>query len=686
MNRIQTYFVLVSVIVLLASFQCVAQKFLHPGIDLAQSDLDYMKKQVLTGEQPWKDAFDRLRETTNIDFEVKAFAHVLRGPYGKPNIGGDDLSKGSSLAYNCALLWYITGEQKYADKAIEVLNTWSPVLWDFDYNDAKLLAGWTGHQLCNAAEILHYTDSGWKQQDIDRFKEMLMTVYYPLIRFYFPQANGNWDGAIIHSILAIAIFTDNREMFNNGIDHFLHGPVNGSIFKYIYPSGQCQESMRDQAHVQLGLGEFAGAARVAYTQGTDLFSIANNRIALGYEYTAQFLLGKTPHCYGTISERAKKLRDDYEYVYRHYELLGIDLPYTKMAADSVRPTATRSILTAFRAPSGEKTERQAAPVASVIAYPAGAMEQVVTKAPTSAIRVSLGESLQSALDEAAKKKGWVVATKGVHTLTATLKMPSGVTLSGEGLETVLFLDPASGLRDAIVNADADMHDVTICDLVIEGGPKIDRGTDPNSSRSYRGGASRGAIMFLGQFEGQLKNIKLLNLTIRNCTYNGVFISGAEKVMVDNCNIDENGSSVVPGPKLQHNLLLTHCVDVIVRNSRLDTSPHGSGIALNNCKNAKVLACEIARNAFYGLSVTECSGALIDGNLIEGNDRSGVMVEYLYDSSENIEISNNLIHYNGGFGLESYAARNLKSEKNRYAGNGSSKEQEKLRDDKFIVMH
>jgi len=242
-----------------------AQKFIHPGIDQTLADLEYMKKQVLAGAQPWKEAFDRLKTSTNLQFEIKPFTHVVRGPYGKPNIGGDDLRTGSEMAYNCAIIWYITHENAYADKAKQIINAWSPVLWDFDYNDAKLLAGWTGHLLCNAAEILKYTDSGWQQKDINRFTEMLMTVYYPLMRFYYPQANGNWDGAIIHSILSIAIFTDNREMFNNAIDHFLHAPVNGSLFKYIYPSGQCQESMRDQADVQLGLGTLAGTDRVAYT-------------------------------------------------------------------------------------------------------------------------------------------------------------------------------------------------------------------------------------------------------------------------------------------------------------------------------------------------------------------------------------------------------------------------------------
>lgn len=664
-----------------------AQKFIHPGIDQNSGDLEYMKKQVLAGKQPWKDAFEHLKTSTNLEFEIKPFTHVVRGPYGKPNIGGDDLRNGSEMAYNCALMWYITNDKAYADKAKEIINAWSPVLWDFDYNDAKLLAGWTGHTLCNAAEILKYTDSGWPQKDIDRFSEMLFTVYYPLMRFYYPQANGNWDGAIIHSILSIAIFTDNREMFNNAIDHFLHSPVNGSLFKYIYPSGQCQESMRDQGHVQLGLGEFAGAAKVAFSQNVDLFSIANNRLALGYEYTAQFLLGKTPHCYGKISDRAKNLRDDYEYVYRHYTAIGVDMPYTKQVADSIRPKASRSVLTAFRAPSGKELKKQGSPLPSPIAFPAGAMENAVTKSSGNVILVNPGQSIQEAIDKAAVQKGWVVATAGHHKLPATLKIPSGVTLSGEGLSTVLFLDPASGVRDAIVNASDDMHDVILCDLVIEGATDPDPGSDPNSRRSYRSTANRGGITFLGQHEGQMKNITLRNITVKNCTYNGVFISGAKNLNILCCDFNENGASVVPGPRLQHNLLLTHCSNINIKDSRLVTSPHGCGIAFTNCSDASVTNCELARNAWFGMLVTESKNISLSGNLIEANDRSGIMIQYLYHGSENVTVNKNLIHYNNGFGVESYAGKNIKVSENKYAGNGTDlKSNEKISLDKTIIMN
>lgn len=672
-------------LITLSAQSASAQSFIHPGIDQASKDLEYMKKMVLEGRQPYKDAFEKLKASTDTLFVVKPHTHVLRGPYGRPNIGGDDLSKGANMAYNYALVWYITSDKTYASKSIAIINAWSPVLWDFDYNDAKLLAAWTGHILCNAAEILRYTNSGWQQKDIDAFTNMLMTVYYPLIRFYYPQANGNWDGAIIHSVLAIAIFNNSREIFNNAVEHFLHGTVNGGIFKYIYPSGQCQESTRDQGHVQLGIGEFAGAAQVAYTQGVDLFSIGNNRIALGYEYTASFLLGEKPYAYGTISERAKNIRDDYEYVYRHYTSQGVDMPFSKRAADSARIKASRSVLTAVRAPAGKSASKAEAPSKSKIGYIAGAGASSSEKFPENAIIVTPGQSIQQAMQTAAGSGRWVIIKTGIHTIAASLRIPAGVTLCGEGLGSIIFLDPASGMRDAIINADDDMHDVTIRDLVVEGAVKTDPGTDPNSGRSYRNASNRGGIIFRALKDGQMKNINFINLTVQNCTYNGVFISGATGIDITRCDFNENGSSVIPGPKLQHNLLLSHCTNVTIKDSRMDTSPYGSGIALQHSGNVTVTNCEIARNAYYGVLLTECKNATLTSNLIEANDRSGVMMEFLQQGSENVTVTNNLLQFNAGYGVEANAAKKYKVINNKYEGNGSGVKQEKLSTDKIIII-
>jgi parallel beta-helix repeat protein len=676
--------IIITVTITILSLNVTGQKFVHPGIDQTAADLAHMKKLVLKGEQPYKDAFDRLKASTDTAFSYKPYTHVLRGPYGRPNIGGDDLSRSANMAYNYALVWYVTNDKSYAKKAIDIINAWSPVLRDFDYNDAKLLAAWTGHLLCNAAELLRYTNSGWQQKDIDSFINMLMTVYYPLMRFYYPQANGNWDGAIIHSIMAIAIFTDNRKMFDNAVDHFLHAPVNGSIFKYIFPGGQCQETIRDQAHVQLGLGEFAGAAQVAWTQGADLFSIGNNRIASGYEYTAGFLLGEKPHSYGIISERAKNLRDDYEYVYRQYTAMGVNVPYTKKAADSVRSKASRSVLSSVREPVRMNKQNSVTIKPGVIGNIAGAGATALPTIPANAIIVNPGDSIQLALQTAAGTGRWVVLKKGIHTFKSTLKIPSGITLCGEGINTILFLDPVSGMRESLINAEDDLHDVTIRDLVIECAVKTDPGTDPNSSRSYRGGYNRGGILF--RSDGvNMKNINLINLTVQNCTYNGVFISGAEGINITRCNFSENGVSVAPGQRLLHNLLLIHCTKVSVTGSRLVTSPYGSGIALDHCSDAEISNCEIARNGWYGLSIAESKNVSVKNNLIEANDRSGVIVEFQQKGSENITITNNLIQYNNGLGVECYATKSSKVENNTYAGNGHNAIQQKISSEKYLLM-
>jgi parallel beta-helix repeat protein len=120
---------------------------------------------------------------------------------------------------------------------------------------------------------------------------------------------------------------------------------------------------------------------------------------------------------------------------------------------------------------------------------------------------------------------------------------------------------------------------------------------------------------------------------------------------------------------------------------LDTSPHGCGISLANCSDASVTNCELARNAWFGILVTESKDISISGNLIEANDRSGIMIQYLYSGSENVTVSNNLIHYNTGFGLEAYAGKNIRSENNKFAGNGpDQKSNEKISAEKYIIMN
>ena len=665
-----------------------AQAFVHPGIDMNRKDLEYMKKQTLAGQEPWSSAYARLKEKTSTDIEIVPVTHVIRGPYGRPDVGASALWDNSNTLYDCALLWYISGEERYAQKALEIIEKWSGRVWSFDDNDAKLLGGLSCHPMCAGAEILRYNYKGWTAAHTELFSRLLMETYYPLLRFYFTEANGNWDAIITKAILSIAVFTDNRPLFDGAIDHYLHAPANGSVFKYIFPSGQSQETTRDITHVQMGLYEFGGAARIAYTQGIDFFPLGNNRLALGMEYTLDIIFGGSPQSYGVISTRAiNNRREEYEYFYRHYQALSVKTPLLERMSGEVRNKTARGILNGFREEFQNRGTTQPAIelCPGPIAYPAGATGQV-GNLPANSIEIQPGGDLQAALDNAAGSGRCVVAKAGIHKLKKTLTIPSGTHLAGEGLKTVLVFDSVSYY--AVAAKDTSMHDVRISNLIIEGATTHEIPSDPNTGRFNRSGRFTNqltGIAFLGLTHGSMKNIVLENVTLNHFSRNGILITGAYNLELINCNISDNGAGVVPGPRLQHNLLLRHVSNARIRDSRFDTSIAGCGITLDNCSHITVERCEIARNAWMGLLMSTSDNVTITGNLIEGNNYNGVMSEFHYAGCSNISIKDNIIQYNGGYGVEAFGAKQIALSGNKYDWNGMSAQQENISDEAKIIL-
>jgi parallel beta-helix repeat protein len=679
-------FVLILGVFGIVSWASGAETFVHPGLLQTREDLTFMKQKIAAGEEPWKTAWSNLcsESYSSLDFKPKPVAHVVRGPYGRPSIGDKELTESANAAYSQALQWVVTGDKVHAQNAIDILNAWSGTLWDFEDNDAKLLAAWTGHAFCNAAEILRYTDSGWKEKDVAQFKRMLLTVYYPLIKDYFPEANGNWDAAMMDTTLCIGIYCDDRAIFDSAVSHFRRGEGNGGITKYIYPSGQCEESTRDQAHTQLGLGELAQACQIAWNQKVDIYGAADNRLALGFEYTAKYMLGEEVPSYGIVSTQARgRFSDIYEGVNQHYHFVkGLGMPFTERALEKTRAGRGWSTLTTYHGPVGKSQKNFGSPRPARQASQAGALAEPTATAPTNAITVAPGDSVQAAIDTASTNSSCVLLATGIHVLPAALRLPSGMTLAGQGRETILILDPQVTQERAgvaIVNGTDDLHDVTLRDFVVEGATIVCAPTntfnlnyeyssgsgsgvvslrpltnDPNQDRrqrSYQMSPSRAGIIFNSQHEGQMHNLRFEHITVRNCTHNGVAIRGAARVSVIACDFSDNGSSVVPGPGLQDNLLLSHVTGCRISDSRLDTSPWGSGLELSFGSGVTITNNETARNARNGIHVTESHDVRICENLAEGNDRDGIAANALMDGCHEIKISGNLSRNNGDRGIE-----------------------------------
>jgi parallel beta-helix repeat protein len=658
------------------SLNYLSTPFIHPGMAQSRQDLEFMKQKVLAGEQPWKNAFDNLQKITSLNFIPQTFTHISVGPYGANSSGGKEFSESASEAYNHSLMWYITANKSYAEKAIEILNAWSLVIWDFDDNNAKLNVGLSGYYFLNAAEILKNSDSGWKKEDIEKFKRMVLTVFYPTIKDFFTEANGNWDASIINTMLCIGVFTDNHEIFNRAVERFYRGPGNSGITKYIYPTGQIQESTRDWGHVQLGIGEFAKAAQVAWTQGLDFYSVADNRLALGYEYIARFMLGDNVPVFGVISTREQDtFRDIFESIFQHYHSIkGIEMPFTARVIERTRPTSSEVLLTSLRAPGTIASKKiSMALLPSKLASQVGVLDVPTAQPPEGSTIVMPGESIQNALKTNAGTGKWVILAKGIHTLGASLQMPSGITLAGQGKESVLFLSPELNTV-TIKNSDIDMHDVTIRDLLIEGAIKTTTSSDPNNDRrirSYMSAPSREGIVFSANSDIQMHNIRFEHVTVQNCTKNGVSVRGAAQIVVNNCDFSDNGSNVVPGAGFHHNLHLTHISGCEVSNSRFDTSPWGNGIDLSFSRDAVIANNEAARNKESGIRCTESDNIQVTGNLVEGNDEDGILFDALMNGSRKIVVSENFSRNNGQHGIfiekaNGSTIRNNKSVDNRQA--------------------
>ncbi len=285
----------------------MAQSFSHPGILHSQDDFNRMAEKVNAEEEPWISSYDKLvnSEFANLSWSPRATATIIRGGTG------DNVSllyRDVAAAYHHAILWKITGNTAYGDKAVEILNNWSSTHTSLTGNaDRYLASGLFSYQFANIAEIMR-DYSGF---DVPAFQDYLLNVYYyPLVeRFLIGNSYGadhndacvtnywaNWDLANMAGMLAVGVFCDDTEIYNKGIEYFKNGAGNGCISRavpFIHSTtlGQWQESGRDQGHSILGIGLMASFCEIAWNQGDDMYSYDDSRFRKGAEYVAKYNLG-----------------------------------------------------------------------------------------------------------------------------------------------------------------------------------------------------------------------------------------------------------------------------------------------------------------------------------------------------------------------------------------------------------
>ena len=282
-------------------------------------------------------------------------SYQMRGPMAmvgrNPNVGQAGYDSDADAAYQCALMWCITGNRAYAEKSKAIVNAWSLTLTNIPGRDAILMAGLGPFKMVNAAEILRYTDANWSPEEIQRTEKHFREVIYPVIENFAPFANGNWDTACIKTMMAIGVFSDDREMFERALRYYVDGVGDGRLTYYIInDAGQCQESGRDQQHTQLGLAHMGDCCEIAWHQGLNLYGYDDNRLLKGFEYTAKYNLGEEVPFEETTDQTGRyhhthistegrgRFRAVFEEIYNAYaNRLGIPAPFTKQVVEKIRP-------------------------------------------------------------------------------------------------------------------------------------------------------------------------------------------------------------------------------------------------------------------------------------------------------------------------------------------------------------
>lgn len=344
--------------------RAVVRTFTHPGLLHTEADFTRMRAKIAVGEQPWVSAWDALTKSgrAQLGRAPTPLETVIRGGAGENHRA---MVEDMQRAYQFALRWKVSGDTAYADAAVAYLNAWSSTMKSLTGNNDQILAaGLYGYQWANAGEIMR-TYPGWAAADMARLQKMLLDHFYPWISGFLVNHAGskitnhwaNWDLQAICGILAIGIFCDRNDIYNEAVAYYKTGRGNGSLphmVHHVHPGqlGQWQESPRDPGHTTLGIGLAGLTCEMAWNQGDDLYGLWNNRFLAGAEYVAKANLNDalgqpntlpfTPYSTnkGTFTAVAAGInfRPCWEVVYNHYvNRKGLDAPYVTAKAASMRP-------------------------------------------------------------------------------------------------------------------------------------------------------------------------------------------------------------------------------------------------------------------------------------------------------------------------------------------------------------
>jgi hypothetical protein len=360
--------------------------FVHPGGWLSVTDINRIRTAVANQTQPYYSAYLALPSSPSTTYTPNPSAVVTAGTVNSGSLTA--LQGDEENAWILALKWVATGNQAYATALCGVIDGWSNVLTTMNGNNGSLRAGIYGGKLAEAAEICAYANPSWpnKARAQAMFRQAFAQDIHDLSDSNIP--NGNWETSCIHGMISIAIFLDDRNLFNRAVNYYLFGQGNGRVSNYVIDSaGQVQESGRDQGHTLDGINHLAETAEDAWHQGIDLYGAYNNILYDAFEYTGEYTTGTgtppfTPNrdawndplnSYYTLSGvESPSIEPNWELVYNHYvNRQGLAAPYITdvVTASGYRPEPASQDFAGMGTLEFTRSPGQVDPVTTIPAAP-----------------------------------------------------------------------------------------------------------------------------------------------------------------------------------------------------------------------------------------------------------------------------------------------------------------------------
>ncbi|MFD5816909.1 alginate lyase family protein [Streptomyces sp. NPDC127038] len=350
--------------------------FVHPGVTVSRGQLDFARTEVLAGAQPWKGAYDQMMASTyaSLTRTPKPRATVECGSYSNPDNGCTDERQDAIAAYTDALAWYVTRDDRYAKKAIELMDAWSAVIKEHTNSNAPLQTGWAGSSWPKAAEIIKYTYTGtWANSG--RFATMLRDVYLPEV-INGSNSNGNWELSMMEAAVGISVFLEDKTSYDKAMARFrtraaayVYLSSDGAVPKTVpsqnldttakivsywqgqstFVTGLTQETCRDLTHTGYGISAISHIAETSRIQGQDLYGTdVGERLRQALGFQSKYQLGTAVPswlCGGSLNLGLGPVTEvGYNALHNR---LGIAMTNTQTLTQQNRPAGSNNLFVAW---------------------------------------------------------------------------------------------------------------------------------------------------------------------------------------------------------------------------------------------------------------------------------------------------------------------------------------------------